>query len=186
MIEIKFKNLNNAFVICKKYNGAIYFRTDWKRDARTPKYARLYWSTDEVQRELKALNENRKKCQYFRDAASKHFINLWRQDIQEHDDGRTYNWVLENEFGCIKEIKQNGLTTSKLGEMKVLATKTIEESIKHLQNDLEHYKTKINNSIKNFEALQKEIDNYDLEKAIAPYQTNGDKVAEVLYGKSNS
>lgn len=173
------KNLNTAYVICKSYNGKTYFRTNWSRDSLNPASAEIYWNTESVEKELRSLNENRKKCPYYRDAASKHFVNLFEGKLNYNNQ-----LIVENRAVALEQVKKDGIYSSgNNSEMRTIANRAVHTVVKSIVDQFEKEKAEIQKRLDEYRLLQEEIDKTDFEAMLKPYETQGDKVAEVLYGK---
>lgn len=201
-VKLDFKNLNDAYVIVKRYNGGVYFkRVDYVTDVKGyPKANCVYYTKESAEAKVLELNTNRSKCKYSVESAGKYFINMYTV--------QTYNGVtIKNEPVSIKDFEANRFNKSNL-------YKTLNEAIEYAKKDSnqsrERQQYHADNTLKQLpeqikslteranqthQSYTKEANGYTeiLNKLdtlknqdFKEYETQGDKIARVLYAKSET
>ena len=201
-VRLDFKNLNDAYVIVKRYNGGVYFkRVDYVTDVKGyPKANCVYYTKESAETKVAQLNMNRSKCKYSVESAGKYFINMYTVS--------TYNdIVIKNEPVSIKDFEANRFNRSNLyktlNEAIEFAKNKTNESVKHNEyhadnaikslpqeieritkqaNDRHQSYTKSANEYKELVGKLETFKNQDFKE----YETQGDKIARVLYAKSET
>lgn len=201
-VKLDFKNLNDAYVIVKRYNGGVYFkRVDYVTDVKGyPKANCVYYTKESAEAKVVELNTNRSKCKYSVESAGKYFINMYTV--------HTYNGVtIKNEPVSIKDFEANRFNKSNLyktlNEAIDYAKKSSNESrehqqyhadnaLKQLPEDIKRITEQANNRhqsyLKEANGYAEIVDKLDTLKNtdFKEYETQGDKIARVLYAKSET
>jgi prefoldin subunit 5 len=201
-VKLDFKNLNDAYVIVKRYNGGVYFkRVDYVTDVKGyPKANCVYYTKESAEAKVLELNTNRSKCKYSVESAGKYFINMYTVS--------TYNnIVISNEPVSIKDFEANRFNKNSLyktlNEAIEFAKNKTNESVKNHEyhadnaikslpqeieritkqaNDRHQMYTKSANEYKELVDKLDTLKNQDFKE----YETQGDKIARVLYAKSET
>lgn len=196
-VKLDFKNLNDAYVIVKRYNGGVYFkRVDYVTDVKGyPKANCVYYTKELAEAKVTELNTNRSKCKYSVESAGKYFINMYTV--------HTYGGVtIKNEPVSIKDFEANRFNKNNL--YKTLneaieyakkdsnqsrerqqyhadnALKQLPEKIKRLTDDANNLHQSYTKEANGYTEILNKLDtlkNADFKE----YETQGDKIARVLY-----
>lgn len=201
-VKLDFKNLNDAYVIVKRYNGGVYFkRVDYVTDVKGyPKADCVYYTKESAEAKVLALNTNRSKCKYSVESAGKYFINMYTVN--------TYSGItIKNEPVSIKDFEANrfnkGRLYKTLNEAIEYAKKDSNQSrernqyhadnaLKSLPEEIKRLTERANNNHKSYSEEANKytevINKLDTLKNIdfKEYETQGDKIARVLYAKSET
>lgn len=202
-VALNFKNLNEAYVIVKRYNGGVYFkRVDYVTDVKGfPKANCVYYTKESAEAKVTELNTNRSKCKYSVESAGKYFINMY--SVNYYGSPLT----IKNEPVSIKDFEANRYNKSNLyktlNEVIDYAKSRTDESLKRQQQSADRTLKELPDQIKRLEQQAKErfemytksaneekqvIDKLESYKAqdFKEYETQGDKIARVLYAKSET
>jgi hypothetical protein len=188
-------DLNNSWVITKRHNGNIFFKRKQyvTCNKNYPDKDCLFINEASVKEEVARLNSTRKKCKYGYENASKYFVNLWSFNYWQ-------GTVIKNKPLAIKDVNKdtrlpNIETVKKELELKLKdSIKSKADYVERYQKELpkrieeitKEYTRYINDYAKektNLELELQELTTLDAEKFIEPYETQGDKMVKVLYGK---
>lgn len=200
-VLLNFKNINDAYVIVKRYNGGVYFkRVDYVTDVKGyPKSNCIYYTKIEADAKVVQLNTDRSKCKYSVESAGKYFINMY--SVNSYGTPLT----IKNEPVSIKDFEANkynkGNLYKTLNEAIDYAKSRTDESFKRQQHSADRALKELPEAIKRLEQQAKEryemysqsaneekqiIDKLESFKAqdFKEYETQGDKIARVLYAKA--
>jgi len=201
-VKLDFKNLNDAYVIVKRYNGGVYFkRVDYVTDVKGyPKANCVYYTKESAEAKVLELNTNRSKCKYSVESAGKYFINMYTV--------HTWNGItIKNEPVSIKDFEANRFNKNNLyktlneaidyakkssNESKERqqyhadnALKSLPEKIKRLTDEANNMHQSYSKEANGYAEIVNKLDtlkNQDFKE----YETQGDKIARVLYAKSET
>jgi len=198
---IELTNLNDTYVIVKRYDGAVYFkRVGLVTDVKSyPKKNCLYYKKIEADEECIKLNSNRRKCKYVVENASKYFVNMYTYNHWYGTNAQIKNYAV-----AIKDFQSGNIKTGdfKTLEEAIYAAKDSIGATKRTKAERQRYIEK--ELPKDIDALRKRAaeQTYQLQKEIdadsirldsintenlekyKSYETQGDKMTRLLYGKS--
>lgn len=188
-------NLNNSWVITKRHNGNIFFkRTHIQTCVKNhPTKDCVYYDEAKVIEEVNKLNSTRKKCKYGYENASKYFVNKWYfnawsgptilnsalpiKSVNEKTELQSFK-------SCVSEMQEaikNGIKRD-----QERAESYREELPKRIQRLVDDYESYIKNSLESVEKHKENLmllESINLDDIMAEYETQGDKMVKILYGK---
>ena len=199
-VQLNFKNLNDAYVIVKRYNGGVYFkRVDYVTDVKGyPKANCVYYTKESAETKVIQLNTDRSKCKYSVESAGKYFINMY--SVSSYS-----SVIIKNEPVSIKDFESSRYSKHNLyktlNEAIDYAKSKADDSFKRHQHSADTALRDLPDQIKRLEQQVKErfemyTKSADEEKQtlaklesyksqdFKEYETQGDKIARVLYAKS--
>jgi hypothetical protein len=178
------KNLNQGYVIVKKYDGKTYFHGKYARDFKVPTYAYLFFDKAKADERANQLNSTRKKCRYTVESATKFFVNDWRVEIDWYNNKAT----IKNPAIAIEAVIQNkrGITTPQAFKGKFLELLTKEVAIRN--NRAAEEKKRLEERLNELQAQNKEltefskkVETFDFENFLAPYGTESETTLRVFF-----
>jgi hypothetical protein len=195
MIDNKSRNLNECFVICKKYNGKLYFKGQYTRDYKEANSARIFSSKEEVEKELIRINTNRKKIKYFIEPANRHFMNNWVADFGHWNRDISFanrpislaeavkdNFRLKN-ISMIKTFMEDKIVTT-FNNKKM----ELEKEIANLEQKLIDVKARHEQSVSSIKATLATLDGdikylqeFDFEGMYKKFETPLETTYRILY-----
>ena len=199
--EIVLTNLNDTYVIVKRYDGAVYFkRVGLVTDIKSyPKKNCLYYTKLEADTECTKLNSSRKKCKYVVENASKYFVNMYTYNQWYGANVKITNYAVAIKDFQAGNINRGDFKTLEeaIIEAKTQLNKAIDErkgrqkqKIANLPIELERVTSRTNEEIAD---IQETVTQFESKLAALTcknlddyksYETQGDKMTRLLYGKS--
>lgn len=192
---LSFENLNNTWVITKRHNGNVFFK---RKNLITcvknqPTKDCLYYDENTVIEQVNKLNSSRKKCKYGYENASKYFVNNYKlstwgdlkiTNIPIPIKSVTADTKLKSLESCISELK------ARLRENVEYCNKRIQDykeelpkRIKDLTENYNKYISENSQTVISTNCDLANLSNVNTNDYVAAFETQGDKIVKVLYGK---
>ena len=184
------RNINDAWVVVKKYNGNTYFwrGPNYQRSVEESKEAKIFYSKSEAKDAEIKLNINRKKCLYFIEPATKHFVNGWVIGASWYNTDINESFKIENPPIPIQEITSKRRSVILPNEFK---TKVIAKITEDKKSKLEYAKTHLDEAVKKMREAEEQallrdnslnyITALNFEEELKPYSTGAEQTLRILF-----
>lgn len=180
-IVFEIKDLNNSFVLVKRYAGKNYFyRNKLKKATSRSVHATLYTNKEEAEKE--ALEANKDKLKYKVMPASKYFKSIWEVYSGYWRDS-IYIRNIPTDINS-KTIEKHDEETCKRLQEKI--KNNLLDGIKESQIGIESLKRQLEEKEKEIEgtrALINEFEQFNLKEFIDKNTTESERTAAILYGE---
>lgn len=179
-IQTDLKNLNDAWLVVKKYNGKLYFKTNWSYDSKNPNSAQIFWKKEDAEKRMLQANTDRKKCRYYLEPASMHFVNDFEAGL--HYWGN--NPFIKNKPLALKDLEKGTEKFQKMTKQYFVEkiTSEIDAKVKEKTDRLASTLKEHEKELLALKSMKEELLNFDIEKVIETYGTKAETTAQILYG----